>query len=134
MADGRESAVAADIAINAAPSTLAQAAADFPATTCSRHADDVEVGAIRIALRYECDLAEKFIGAAVGLTFGLQHLQAVVVKRATGGRFTFVGGLNGRDVRGRIARHGNQSAEPFNSSPHFSLPHIFTPSFQIISI
>src|SRR5258708_1667041 len=67
-----------------APSALAQAAREFPALACPGNGDDVEIGTLRIAFRYESDLAEKFVGAVV-VTFGLQDLQAVVVECATSG-------------------------------------------------
>jgi hypothetical protein len=54
--------------------------------------------ALRIAFRYERELASKCIGAVV-VTFGLQDLQAFVVECAAGERFEFLGALNGRDIR-----------------------------------
>src|SRR5215470_12296424 len=81
MADGCERTI--EIAVSAAPSALAQAAADFPARACSCHADDIEIGALRIAPRYERDLAEKFIGAVVA-TFGLHEAPNSLERRRTG--------------------------------------------------
>src|ERR1700730_8206605 len=99
-------------------STLAQSALERPSVADAGDGDDVEIQSLgRIALRYERDLAEKSIGAAV-VTFGLQNLQALVVQRAAGRCLTFVGGLNRRDIGYRVAGYRDQRAEPSDRLPH----------------
>ena len=84
--------------VMAFPSALAQPALEFPAVARAGDGDDVEIQALRrIAFRYERDFAEKSTGGVV-VTPGSQDLQALVVQRAAGGLFTFVGGLNDRDI------------------------------------
>jgi hypothetical protein len=110
----------------------AQAARELPVFACTRKGDNVEIGALWLTFRYEPDLAEKYVFAVV-TTVGFQDLQAVVVEWAANIRFAFVGGLNVRDTRYRIAGHRYQRAEPLNSLQHLSSPNCLFQLFSFVT-
>jgi hypothetical protein len=85
----------------------------LPAVASAGDRDDVEIKALRrVTLRYERDFAEKSIGASV-VTFGLEDLQALILERAAGGCFPFVGGLNDRDIGHWVAGHHDGCDDEF---------------------
>src|SRR5262245_1246755 len=107
--------------IGRAPRPLAQTALELPTVVRASDGNDVEVEAfvplVRVLGRNECNLAQEGT-TGIAMTLGIEHLQILVMQRASRSRFALISGLDDDDVGNGAASQMKERACPTDRLPH----------------